>query len=72
MVVLVVCIIVCVTQDCGSTVVALDGVVVVWWWCGYLTDYNTTLKLHRVTLGCGNKHFAPAPWFSTLPHQQEL
>ena len=27
-VVLVVCIIVCVTQDCGSTVVALDGVVV--------------------------------------------
>ena len=36
------------------------GVVVVVWWCGggggggFFTDYNTTLRLHQVTLGCGN------------------
>ena len=31
---------------------------VVAWWCGggvvFLTLYNTTLRLHKVTLGCGN------------------
>ena len=39
------------------------GVVVWWWcggvvvwWCGYFTDNNTTLRLHWVTLGCGNSH----------------
>ena len=34
------------------------GVVVVrWWWCGglvFFTHNNTTLRLHWVTLGCGN------------------
>ena len=35
-------------------------VVVWWWWCGggggvvFFTDNNTTLRLHWVTLGCGN------------------
>ena len=57
----------CVTQGCGSTVVALNSInlnlpgVVVWWWCGYFTDYNTNLRFHWVTSGCGNywlsKHF---------------
>ena len=39
------------------------GVVVVvwWWWCGgggggFFTDYNTTLGLCWVALGCGNMH----------------
>ena len=34
------------------------GVVVVvwwWWWCGFITDNNTTLRLHWVTLGCGDE-----------------
>ena len=40
---------------CGGVVVWCGGVVV--WWCGgvvFITDYNTTLRLHLVTLGCGN------------------
>ena len=36
------------------------GVVVWWWWwCGFITDNNTTLRLHWVTLGCGNSGGVP-------------
>ena len=48
----------------NQTNLYLPGVVVVvwlWWcggavvwWCGFLTDNNTILRLHWVTLGCGN------------------
>jgi hypothetical protein len=37
---------------CGGVVV-----VVVWWWCGFFTDYNTTLGLCWVALGCGNSNY---------------
>ena len=40
-------------RGCGGVVVWWCGGVVVWW-CGFFTDYNTTLRLHWVTLGCGN------------------
>ena len=49
--------------------------VVWWWWCGFLTDYNTTLRLHWVTLGCGNfssslKHGGGNVWnYNNLNHK---
>ena len=35
-----------------------------WWWCGggFITDYNTTLRLYQVTLGCGNKTRLGKQW----------
>ena len=61
---------------CGIAMADLKGKnqnLPVWWWCGgggvvvwcggYFTDYNTTLRLHWVTLGCGNKH----PWGGRTP-----
>jgi hypothetical protein len=33
-----------------------------WWWCGgFFTDYNTTLGLCWVALGCGNRAVLGCP-----------
>ena len=47
-----------VTLGCGKEEKSNHSgvVVVVVWWCGFITDYNTTLGLHWVTLGCGKKN----------------